>query len=55
MKSKKDDYVKEIHYQQNEEQLESSVQPLSIDEQIEIYAELIVDQLIKQLNEKQKN
>jgi hypothetical protein len=51
MKSKKDDYVNEEYYQEKQEQGEE----LSIDEQIEIYAELIVDQLIKQLNEKQKH
>lgn len=52
MKSKKDDYVDEQHYQENEEQPEHLGSSLSIEEQIEMYAELIVDQLIKELNEK---
>jgi hypothetical protein len=52
MKSKKDDYVDEQHYQETEHQQEHSGSSLSIEEQIEIYAELIVDQLIKELNEK---
>jgi hypothetical protein len=54
MRRKKDDYVNEEENKHLASRLDQPTSLLSIEEQIEMYADLIVEQLVIELNEKNR-